>query len=57
MSPERQAELREYVKRSYPLGRIGKPSDLGGIAIYLASDESSWVTGSIFAIDGGLTAG
>lgn len=57
MPPERQAELQAYVKRSYPLGRIGEPSDLGGIAVYLASDESAWVTGSIFAIDGGLTAG
>lgn len=57
MSRERQAELQAYVKRSYPLGRIGEPSDLGGIAVYLASDESAWVTGSIFAIDGGLTAG
>ena len=57
MSPERQAELQAYVRRSYPLGRIGEPSDLGGIAVYLASDEAAWVTGSIFAIDGGLTAG
>jgi NAD(P)-dependent dehydrogenase (short-subunit alcohol dehydrogenase family) len=56
MSQERQAELEAYVKRSYPLGRIGEPSDLGGIAVYLASDEATWVTG-IFAIDGGLTAG
>lgn len=57
MSRERQAELQAYVTRSYPLGRIGQPSDLGGVAVYLASDEASWVTGSIFAIDGGLTAG
>lgn len=57
MSADRQAELQAYVKRSYPLGRIGKPSDLGGIAVYLTSDEASWVTGGIFAVDGGLTAG
>ncbi|HDZ85755.1 MAG TPA: SDR family oxidoreductase, partial [Candidatus Moranbacteria bacterium] len=39
----------------YPLGRIGKPEDLGGIAVFLASDQASWVTGSVFNIDGGLT--
>jgi NAD(P)-dependent dehydrogenase (short-subunit alcohol dehydrogenase family) len=57
MSKEHQEELQKYVERSYPLGTIGKPSDLGGIAVFLASDEASWVTGSIFAIDGGFTAG
>lgn len=39
----------------YPLGRIGEPDDLGGIAVYLASDEAKWVTGSIISVDGGLT--
>ena len=57
MTEERQTELRRYVERSYPLGRIGVPSDLGGIAVFLASQEAAWVTGSIFAIDGGFTAG
>jgi len=52
-----QRELGDYVRRSYPLGRIGKASDMGGIAVYLASDESAWATGGIFSIDGGLTAG
>ena len=36
-----KAELSAYVERSYPLGRIGRPDDLGGIAVYLASDEAS----------------
>ena len=57
MSEENQVELQKYVERSYPLGRIGQPSDFGGIAVFLASDESSWVTGGIFAVDGGFTAG
>ena len=52
-----QAELKAYVERSYPLGRIGQTSDLAGIAVYLASDEAAWTSGGIFAIDGGYTAG
>ncbi|AEH89552.1 SDR family NAD(P)-dependent oxidoreductase [Mesorhizobium opportunistum] len=54
---EAQAELKAYVDRSYPLGRIGRPDDLAGIAVYLASDEAAWTSGGIFAIDGGYTAG
>jgi len=39
----------------YPLGRIGEPEYLGGIAVYLASDEAKSVRGSIINVDGGLT--
>ena len=39
-----------------PLGRVGKPSEIAYGAIYLASDESSFVTGSELVIDGGTTA-
>jgi NAD(P)-dependent dehydrogenase (short-subunit alcohol dehydrogenase family) len=38
------------------LGRIGTPEDIAPLAVYLACDESSWVTGADFAIDGGTTA-
>jgi NAD(P)-dependent dehydrogenase (short-subunit alcohol dehydrogenase family) len=47
---------RTIVSRT-PLGRIGQPEDLVGLAIYLASDASSFVTGTTFLADGGLDLG
>ena len=41
----------------YPLGRIGRPIDIANAALFLASDEAAFATGSVFVIDGGLTAG
>ncbi|HWY44061.1 MAG TPA: SDR family NAD(P)-dependent oxidoreductase [Candidatus Sulfotelmatobacter sp.] len=39
-----------------PLGRMGRPADIAELAVYLASDESSWLTGAAIPLDGGLTA-
>lgn len=39
-----------------PIGRMGRPDEIAGMAVYLASDESGFVTGSALTIDGGLTA-
>jgi NAD(P)-dependent dehydrogenase (short-subunit alcohol dehydrogenase family) len=39
-----------------PLGRLGKPEDIAGAVIYLASDASDYVTGTTIVIDGGLTS-
>jgi NAD(P)-dependent dehydrogenase (short-subunit alcohol dehydrogenase family) len=41
----------------YPLGRIGQPSEVAQYALFLASDESAFVNGSVCVIDGGLLAG
>lgn len=38
-----------------PLGRLGKPEDVAGLAVFLSSDDSDYVTGSTFFVDGGLT--
>jgi NAD(P)-dependent dehydrogenase (short-subunit alcohol dehydrogenase family) len=39
-----------------PAGRFGEPRDIANAAVYLASDESEWVTGTEFLVDGGITA-
>lgn len=41
----------------HPAGRLGKPEDITGLAVYLASDQASWVTGATFPVDGGYLAG
>src|SRR3989475_10423371 len=46
---------RQYEKAA-PLQRIGQPEEIAGLAVYLASDEASFVTGQGFVADGGLTA-
>ncbi|MGC9320355.1 MAG: SDR family NAD(P)-dependent oxidoreductase [Armatimonadota bacterium] len=48
-------DFREKIRSQVPLGRVGRPEDLAGLAVYLASDESSYMSGSIIDIDGGWT--
>jgi dihydroanticapsin dehydrogenase len=40
----------------HPAGRFGQPEDVAGLAVYLASDESTWVTGAALPVDGGYSA-
>ncbi len=40
----------------HPTGRFGKPDDIAGLAVFLASDESSWITGADYSVDGGYSA-
>ena len=47
----------EGLGQLYPLGRIGEPSDVADMVLYLASDESKYVTGAEFVVDGGGSAG
>ena len=49
--------VEPWLAEGLPLGRSGLPSDIANAALWLASSESSWVTGQAFVIDGGLTAG
>ncbi len=47
---------RDEFAATFPMGRLGRPEELANAALFLASDESSFVTGSIVAVDGGQTA-
>ncbi len=50
------AAVRRARTATIPLGRMGRPEDPAHMAVYLASEESSWVTGAAFPLDGGLSA-
>jgi NAD(P)-dependent dehydrogenase (short-subunit alcohol dehydrogenase family) len=47
---------RDHVPRWIPLGRFGKPEDMAGCAVFLASELSAWVTGTTIHADGGALA-
>lgn len=53
---EAARKTRESRLASIPLGRFGKPNDIAGIVVFLASEESSWMTGTVIPVDGGVTA-
>jgi dihydroanticapsin dehydrogenase len=44
---------RDFLNSEHPIGRIGQPEDVAKAILYLASDDASWVTGSVLVIDGG----
>jgi len=65
-TPFVQARIKEYpdpakaykeMSATQALGRMGSPEEIAAAAVYLASDESAFVTGSALIIDGGLSAG
>jgi 3-oxoacyl-[acyl-carrier protein] reductase len=49
-----ESEMRKQVEAQTPLGRIGQPLDIAGAAVFLASQDSAWITGETFRISGGL---
>src|SRR5262249_34802359 len=49
------ARVRRELMAMHPVGRLGDPRDVGNLAAWLASDESSFVTGQVYVIDGGRT--
>jgi NAD(P)-dependent dehydrogenase (short-subunit alcohol dehydrogenase family) len=49
-------ERRRQIEARQPIARVGQPDEIGHMALYLASSESSFATGQVFVIDGGATA-
>lgn len=54
--PDPEAAYRQ-MSESQPVGRMARPEEIAALALYLAADESAFVTGSAFPIDGGMTMG
>jgi len=48
-----ESDMRKQVEAQTPLGRIGQPQDIASAAVFLASDDSAWITGETFLISGG----
>lgn len=53
--PGREPEMFEKLSATQPIGRMGKPVEVATLALYLCSDEASFITGSDYLIDGGFT--
>ena len=53
----RQPNLFEHLARWYPLGRVGEPADVAETVCFLASPRSSWISGVVLPVDGGLSSG
>ena len=52
----KDAAVRTAMEARVPLGRLGSPDDVAQAALYLASDDATWTTGTILTIDGGIMA-
>ena len=49
-----EGDFRKYLESQTPLGRIGSTEDIAPAAVFLASDDSAWITGETLLIAGGL---
>jgi 3-oxoacyl-[acyl-carrier protein] reductase len=49
-------EAKKVLESTFPLRKVGEPEDIAGAVVYLCSDDSKWVTGTIMMVDGGISA-
>jgi len=52
--PGKEAEMFEKLSKSQPIGRMAEPEEIAHLALYLCSDEASFITGCDYPIDGGF---
>lgn len=52
--PGKEAEMFEKLSKTQPIGRMGKPEEIAALALYLCSDEASFITGCDYLVDGGF---
>lgn len=52
--PEKEKEMFDKLSQSQPIGRMGRSEEVANLALYLSSDEASFITGTDFPIDGGF---
>ena len=57
LSPEKVKEILPTFNAFHPLGRNGQPADIAEAILFLASEQASWITGTVLPVDGGVTAG
>ncbi len=57
MQIEQPGDITARLARSVPVGRLGRPEDVGALCVYLASDEASWMTGQTIHLNGGSVTG
>jgi NAD(P)-dependent dehydrogenase (short-subunit alcohol dehydrogenase family) len=55
MTAQQKLDRLDQMAGVHPLGRVGQPEDVAGMVAYLVSDDASWVTGGVFACDGGIS--
>ena len=53
MNDEAYAKFLEHSRTTHPLGRVGAPSEIADLVLFLASEKASWITGATYSIDGG----
>jgi NAD(P)-dependent dehydrogenase (short-subunit alcohol dehydrogenase family) len=54
--PDSPDAVRELLEASIPLGRYAAPTDVANLMLFLAGEESSFLSGSVYSVDGGMNA-
>ncbi|GIW79696.1 MAG: hypothetical protein KatS3mg105_1503 [Gemmatales bacterium] len=57
MSEAVRNKAGDIIKKMIPMRRLGKPEDIARVAVFLASEESGYITGQVITVDGGLSLG